>query len=348
MFKHFVTAMVGLGVLLFILYEILWSLWIPFPDTIQPIIDNGIDYWYDFLTCMVVMALSLVGADFILEISKKMKFNVRVVFIVGSLFLYNIIVATCITLIQRYCIRLEVSDRWTLQGELFNAFNLSTMSTILSLIIVIKKLIDEIRRIEREVAERKNQEIQHQLDLLHAYINPHFLFNSLNTIGALITEQPAKAETFVDHLSFILRYMLQNRNNYTVPLKEELDNLNNYIYIVKVRFGDEINVQIDQNVIDNAGNVMICPGTLQLLLENAIKHNRHTLSNPLQVSIYDRSDHIKVVNNLSPLDSTSVVSFGIGQKNIETRFNILKCEGVSQYVENDNYVVIIPKIFTEK
>ncbi|MDE6551912.1 MAG: histidine kinase [Muribaculaceae bacterium] len=347
-FIYWIKTIAGLGVLLYILYEILWSLWIPFPDTLQPIIDNGIDYWYDYLTCTASITASLIGGAMILKISKKADPRVRVGLIVGLLFLYNIIIATLITIIQVHFIRLEVSDRWSLQGELFNIFNLSTMSTILSLIIVIKRLNEDIISIEREISEKKTQEIQNQLDLLHAYINPHFLFNSLNTIGALITEQPRKAEIFVDHLSYILRYMLQNRHNHLVPLNDELENMNNYVYIVKVRFGDEVNINVDKRIKENSHQVMICPGTLQLLLENAIKHNKHSMSSPLNISLIDESDHIKVINTLNPLESNNVVSFGLGKKSIETRFSIIKCSGVSQYIENDRYVVVIPKIFEKK
>ncbi len=347
-FIDWIKTIVGLGVLLFILYEILWSLWIPFPDTLQPIIDNGIDYWFDYLTCTASMTSSLIGGAMILRITKNSNPSLRVGLIVGLLFLYNVIIATLITIIQVHFIRLEVSDRWSFQGELFNIFNLSTMSTILSLIIVIKRLNEEIIRMEREISEKKTQEIQNQLDLLHAYINPHFLFNSLNTIGALITEQPQKAEIFVDHLSYILRYMLQNRYNHIVPLNDELDNMNNYIYIVKVRFGKEININIDKRIKENSHHVMICPGTLQLLLENAIKHNKHSISSPLKITLIDEPDNIKIINNLNPIESNNLISFGLGKKSIETRYNIIKCFEVSKYIENDRYIVVIPKIYDKK
>lgn len=331
------------GAILYLLYEISWVLWMRFPWTVEHFADNSIDYVCDLGLCFLMAGMSLGGSELILHLTHRMKNTPRTFLMTIAIFLFNLLTGSFITWIQVAFVHVEVSSRWTLQPILFNVFSLSSLSTIISLIYIVLKFTSEIRARDAHLSQLKNLHIQTQLDLLQAYLNPHFLFNGLSTISGLISDEPEKAETFVDHMSFILRYMLQNRNNPTVPMIEEIDNLRNYMLLMNIRFKNEINFQLEESLKDKS--ILICPGTLQLLVENAIKHNSHTTASPLNISVIDTPKEIMVINDYRPVANGFVPSFGVGQKNVETRFSILKKGDIRHTIENGQYIVSVPKIF---
>lgn len=172
-----------------------------------------------------------------------------------------------------------------------------------------------------------------QFNALRSQINPHFLFNSFNVLSSLVHKNPDIASKFIDQLSIVYRYVLNHEQNKIVPLREELDFLESYIYLLKIRFQE--NLSIDINIPDALKNTQIAPATLQLLIENAIKHNVVSKSNPLRISIFSDDMHIIVENSILRKEFKEE-STNIGLANIRKRYDYL-C-GKDAIITNSNGV----------
>jgi len=167
----------------------------------------------------------------------------------------------------------------------------------------------------------QKENLQSQFDVLKQQVNPHFLFNSLNVLTSLIKLEPDLAEKFSEHLSKVYRYVLENKDNELVDLNTELKFLDAYIFLLKIRFVNKLNVNID--IPESKRYYQVIPLALQLLIENAIKHNTMSKSNPLQIDIFiDKQNFLNIVNNLQERP-TQIISTGIGLKNIQNRYLLL-------------------------
>jgi PAS domain S-box-containing protein len=167
----------------------------------------------------------------------------------------------------------------------------------------------------------QKESLQSQFDVLKQQVNPHFLFNSLNVLTSLIKLDPDLAERFSENLSKVYRYILENKDNELIDLKTELKFLDAYILLLNIRFIDKLSVNI--NIPENRLNDLIIPLAMQLLIENAIKHNVMSKSVPLKIDIFiDKDNFLNIVNNLNERPS-QLISTGIGLKNIETRYLLL-------------------------
>lgn len=158
-----------------------------------------------------------------------------------------------------------------------------------------------------------------QNETLKSQVNPHFLFNSLNTVSSLIQTDPAKAEQFIHNLSSVYRFLIENWQKDKIPLRSELDLVNSYYELYRVRDVDKIALEIEYSDISD---YKILPVSLQILLENAIKHNTATRENPLRISISIDNQHIVVRNNLQK-KATQLKSTGIGLKNLAERVKLV-------------------------
>jgi LytS/YehU family sensor histidine kinase len=172
---------------------------------------------------------------------------------------------------------------------------------------------------------------------LKSQVNPHFLFNSLNSLMNLLEDNP-KAEQYVQNLSEYLRYVLLSSSRETVTLQEELENVEKYIDLQKLRFGENFEVEVIVNM--PSLQMLIPPLALQMLVENCIQHNVISKSHPLKVRIFDDENRITVVNNLQK--KADHESTGNGLKNIEGRYRFAE-EG-NLKVESDEhfFTVSIP------
>jgi len=184
----------------------------------------------------------------------------------------------------------------------------------------------------------KQQSLQNELSALKNQINPHFLFNSLNSLNSLIRENKA-ATTFVNKLSFMYRYILQSGHLDLVSLKDELKFLESYIYLIKTRYRDRFTAQID--IEDQWLNKEIPALALQLLVENAVKHNEISESNPLNVKLYTENDYLIVENKIQPR-TTFVDSTGQGLANIDKRYVLLKEKHIVISNKNSIFKVKLP------
>ena len=171
-------------------------------------------------------------------------------------------------------------------------------------------------RIEKE--QEKRRFAQYQYNILKQQVNPHFLFNSLNILNGLIEEQKTmEASEYVQKLALLYRYMLQNENEHLVRLQEELVFINQYIDLLKVRFPQGFIVE--QKINEGCGGRFVVQCSLQVLIENAFKHNIVRAEQPLHIEIESNDDYIIVRNNLQP-KSSSEDSTKVGLKNISKQY----------------------------
>lgn len=177
-----------------------------------------------------------------------------------------------------------------------------------------------------------------QNETLKSQVNPHFLFNSLNTISSLIQTQPEAAERFINNLSSVYRYILENGQKDTVPLQSELDFISGYYNLHQVR--DEEKILLIINAPD-AGKYKLLPVSLQILLENAIKHNIATRDNQLKITVYIEDQFIIVKNNLQR-KATQLKSTMTGLKNLAERVRLVTKRNLIIQETNDHFIVKLP------
>ncbi|AVF47373.1 histidine kinase [Elizabethkingia anophelis] len=183
-----------------------------------------------------------------------------------------------------------------------------------------------------------------QFESLKNQLDPHFLFNSLNVLSALIEENPDNAQKFTSSMSKIYRYVLEQKDKEVVSLDEEINFARTYIELLKYRFEDSIIFHL--NIEDDNSKDFVVPLSLQLLLENCIKHNHATSAKPLQVEIFAKEGYLIIKNNLQKRELPNEKS-GIGLSNIVQRYSLLTKRNV--FIENDEntFSVKIP-ILTQK
>ncbi|MCU0353251.1 MAG: histidine kinase [Cytophagales bacterium] len=185
----------------------------------------------------------------------------------------------------------------------------------------------------------KKENIEFHLEMLKTQVNPHFLFNSLNTLSSLIyTDQDTAAE-FVRQLATVYRYVLENRTKETVLLREELTFLQAYAYLMDLRFGHNLRISIE--LPDAAQRLQIAPLTLQMLIENAVKHNIVSHKKPLDLRIFQENNFLVVQNTLQP-KAVKEFSSQIGLDNIRSRYRFLTESEVEVQNDGRTFTVRIP------
>ncbi len=183
-----------------------------------------------------------------------------------------------------------------------------------------------------------------QYETLSNQVNPHFLFNSLNVLLSLIDQDKNYAKRFTKHLSSFYRQLLSLKDKQLITVKEELDILRNYLELQQIRYGNHLNV--NRFILDD-GNYFIIPLTLQMLVENALKHNILTPEHPLQLSIEQHNDMLIVRNNLQ-LRKHVVGHSQIGLKNLTERYLFLTNNTIQINKTDSFFEVQIPLITEEQ
>ena len=168
---------------------------------------------------------------------------------------------------------------------------------------------------EQEYLAKSNQA---QLDALKTQLDPHFLFNSLNVLSALIDEKPDKAQQFTIKLANIYRYVLDSRMKDLTDLTDEIKFADDYIELLKMRFENSVQFELDDEL--RTMDAQLVPLSIQLLLENAVKHNQISEEKPLKISMHRSSEHLRICNNKHPLKQAPRHRDGIGLANIKKRY----------------------------
>lgn len=178
-----------------------------------------------------------------------------------------------------------------------------------------------------------------QFEILKSQVNPHFLFNSLNVLSSLIHIDPKKAAKFVRQLSKVYRYVLEIKDRDLITLKEELPFVESYIFLLKTRFDQNLSVNLD--ITNNSERKMIAPMVIQLLLENAIKHNVVSKTKPLTINITEEDGFLAISNNLQ-LKSSREKSSNTGLNNIRKRYEYLSSKKIEITETEEFFSVKIP------
>lgn len=222
----------------------------------------------------------------------------------------------------------------------------SVFSFLITLLVIsnyaISDFMKQWKQSELKAEHMKQQMLKSEYESLKNQVNPHFLFNSLNTLTALIGEDPEKATDFVQKLSRVFRYALQNQEKNTIDLGSEIEIVNAYLFLQKMRFGQNLQFHVDIPASIN-GSQVITQGLLTLV-ENAIKHNEASNENPLLIDIsMEGSDYIVIKNNLRRKKMTQP-STGIGLPNIISRCESLTSNPVIIREVANEFIVKLPII----
>ncbi|RZK48130.1 MAG: histidine kinase, partial [Hymenobacter sp.] len=181
---------------------------------------------------------------------------------------------------------------------------------------------------------------QAQLDALARQLDPHFLFNSLNTLAALIEPQNEPAQHYVEGLADVYRYVLLARQRPTVPLAEELAFVKTYLALQQVRFGESLRVEYDLGAVPSAGHV--APLSVQELVENALKHNEASRARPLVLRLAATAGAVRVENAYQPRPAGLVPGTGTGLANLRQRYALLGAGPVAVAQQGGTFAVTLP------
>lgn len=255
-----------------------------------------------------------------------------------SLAAFSIIISIVVSLLVFY------SDTWTGNSpaqflRLYLA-SLIAQITIYCLVYMVHYAITAQNKMLKE--RGKANEAQYRYQILKRQVNPHFLFNSLNALDCMICDEKTKqASTYIHKLAGVYRYMLKSEEEQLVTLEEELQFVAKYIDLMMVRFPEGFRVEI--NASPELNKKFILPCSLQLLIENAVKHNVVNAEHPLVITITGTPDCITIENNIIP-KITHVSSTGLGQKYIRQQYQSLCGKAVEISKTEDTYKVVLPLI----
>lgn len=191
-------------------------------------------------------------------------------------------------------------------------------------------------KIDAERLQREN--ITGKYEALKNQVNPHFLFNSLNALTNLVYEDQDRAVKFIKQLSEVYRYVLDTRDQEIVSLAQEIKFLESYIFLQQIRFENRLNIEM--NITDQ--NAFVTPLALQMLIENAIKHNVVSADDPLKIRLYQHNGQVIVENNLQRKSVLGEPSAGVGLENIVKRYELLTDKKVEVIDGPDKFIVKLP------
>ncbi|MCA9733412.1 MAG: histidine kinase [Deferribacteres bacterium] len=230
----------------------------------------------------------------------------------------------------------------------FDFFLICTITAIFSTSLIEMNYLSiqwEKEAVQRELLQKEH--LQAQFEVLKSQVNPHFLFNSFNTLSELISSKPKLAIDFVQELSKIFRFVLENRSNEIVELNSELKLFKSYLFLMQIRFGD--NLHINWNVPDEKKQFGIVPLTLQILLENAVKHNIISKDKPLHITVeLDNGNRLIFRNNLQKKLDEKTVTTKIGLQNIMNRYKYVADEAIDIIETAKEFIVKVPLIKIEQ
>ncbi len=305
---------------------------------------HGFTFWENYGISVVFTAVFWNGA-FLIFLLYRLKFPKisqtarRLTLIILTMILFILVTTPIIKLV------LGLST-WESLKDLSDLFAFLPVTILISVFIGSiyegAFFFDKWKKTIRINEELKNQQIRTQLEVLQNQMSPHFLFNSLNALTTLIAEDQETAIEFTQKLSEVYRYILQNKQRELVLLSEELEFAGSYVYLLQMRYPK--NLKVEFKISDHARDQFIAPMTLQMLIENAIKHNVISYTDPLGITIMtDAENQIIVENNFQP---KSIVQKGTktGLANIRNRYSFFGNKEIVVSNSKDYFTVKVPLI----
>jgi sensor histidine kinase YesM len=255
----------------------------------------------------------------------------------------NVVVVSTISLYILYMVLgmpLQFNfDHW----KLLTAFGFR-VNLFLNCVNAIVFFMNRLKKAQLEAEQLKKQNIEARFEALRNQINPHFLFNCFNVLSTLVHKDADASSTFIAQLSNVYRYLLYNQENKIVPLKDELAFLDSYTYLLRTRFNE--NLLIENRISDSSNGIMVAPASLQMLIENAIKHNVASRKQPLKIVLEKEENYIVVSNTLQKKE-TEEESTKIGLGNIIKRYKLLSDQPVIVEMTQINFIVKLPVLQIE-
>lgn len=279
----------------------------------------------EILDVMSDLAVTLLGVVLIMEagfiITKKLDIYLPWKSSLTKRILIQVAVQIILVIFVFFILQLLIPDLFTDVTSFRQTFVLGIMLSILfSAIFTASSFFMKWNKASVEIAKYEKKVAKAELEFLKMQISPHFLFNNFSTLTSLIEEDQQLAVEYVQRLSAIYRHVLKDEVEHIVPLKDELDFIDSYLFLYKTRYQESLIVDI--RIPSNIMNKGIATATMQLLVENAIKHNSISRSTPLRIDIFSDNDSIIIQNNINPMVKV-VESSGIGLKNIADRYLLL-------------------------
>ncbi|WP_299432535.1 histidine kinase [uncultured Aquimarina sp.] len=185
----------------------------------------------------------------------------------------------------------------------------------------------------------QKQQKENELKLLRSQIDPHFLFNNLNTLDALIDTDAIKAKEYINRLSLIYRYLIRTKDAEVMELSEEVAFAENYIFLIETRFGNDYDFRVKRDI--SLTNKFIPTGSIQTLLENVVKHNKADQTNSIRVVVSIEENWLTVINTKTKIQSREE-SFGTGLRNLKARYRLLSDQEVQTINTESKFKVSIP------
>jgi two-component system, LytTR family, sensor kinase len=331
---------------------LLMAVGIPALSFIIPIVFMGCRFnrppylsWEKYIAVLFITAIIWVGNRYIMIYSRK-KYPLfkdvrkRITFQSVIMFVFTVVFNV---MLGNLADDIFNKDQVLSKADIIIHSNSAAIFCTIMIIAVYESIyfMHELRHSVEETETLKRESLAAQLNALRTQVNPHFLFNNLNTLSSLIPENPKHAIDFVQQLSKVYRHILEVKDENSILLKDELEVLNAYAFLLKTRF--DKNLQVTINIPPEKLLNKIVPLSLQILMENAIKHNIVSSDKPLHIDVFTENGSLVVSNNLQIKKQVNE-STGIGLDNIRNRYKLISEKPVKVTESETNFTVSIPLI----
>ncbi|MEP6927703.1 MAG: histidine kinase [Ginsengibacter sp.] len=228
-------------------------------------------------------------------------------------------------------------------SPVFKCIAFSSLAVVLFTLLYEILFLSNQRNLYTKIVDQLDWErSKAEMSVLKNELEPHFIFNSLNTLSYLILNDPETAHTFNSKLATVYKYFLINKDRELITLQAEIEFIENYFFVLQVRHDNKLHLITE---IDNhhEGTVMILPYALQILVENAIKHNEFTDADPLNIRVVLNGEYIQIKNNKKPKPYL-VSSTGIGLRNLSSRYRLVCNKNILIETTENEFTVKLPLI----
>lgn len=272
------------------------------------------------------------------KVSRLLRHRVHPLVILFMLSMINVVVVCIVGMELLYALLGMPMNLNNDHLKLLMAFGFR-VNLFLNCLSAIVYYMNRLKKAQLETEQLRKISIEAQFEALRNQINPHFLFNCFNALSTLVYKDADTSAKFISQLSHVYRYLLYNQEKNIVTLKDELLFLEAYLYLLKIRFGENMNVE--NQIHADHENFYVAPAVLQMLIENAIKHNVISKKNPLQIKLFINTGWIVVSNTLQEKE-VKEPSTQLGLKNISKRYGFLSNDAVKIEKTKNEFIVKIP------
>jgi sensor histidine kinase YesM len=241
---------------------------------------------------------------------------------------------------------LVLSNTYTRRFNLLFLSRDVLIATIVLLAVYFIKIVNDRQAVRLENEQLKNEKLISLYESLKNQVSPHFLFNSLTALRELIVQNPSKAQDYLNHLSYVLRYTLQSNQRKTQSLHQEMLVADSYLFLMKIRFGNKLS--ISKKIDEKYDSYFLPPLALQTLIENAIKHNEISKRHPLEIRIETTDNQTIKVRNAIQEKLSYEQSTGIGLFNLSRQFKFMAGKDITISKENAEFIVELPLLIDDK